>query len=326
MASWVEGTHRWGQVNVGERDPVDLDVERWAAYWKECELQAVTLNAGGALAYYPTDVPDHPRSPWLGDGDLFGATVGRAKAMGLRVLGRLDVSVIPASAHATNVDEVRSAAGLLARAPAEGPHPHSYLAVEAHPLLEGAEGTSVLPGARYLAAPVLDAGVLAAGAWIADFPTMPTHAIRMPEPDPHTPTLAVRGRDVLLGMDFDSSFGEFHHPDHSLLLLNAVRHALAEPLALVVEGEGLLDVRPWRQARSETVWLVNLHQPELYGGPVVKHHALGPQRILERPEHPVARARLLRTGAELPLIERDGRLVVTVPGIEDFEVLALDYA
>ena len=89
---WLEETLVWGQVNFNERDPETLDVEWWSQYWAACRLQGVTLNVGGPAAFYPTDVPLHPRSRFLGDGDLLGDTVEAAKKLGLRVLGRLDPS------------------------------------------------------------------------------------------------------------------------------------------------------------------------------------------------------------------------------------------
>lgn len=89
---WLEETLVWGQVNFNERDPETLDVEWWSEYWSACRLQGITLNVGGPAAFYPTEVPLHPRARFLGDRDLLGETVEAAKRLGLRVLGRLDPS------------------------------------------------------------------------------------------------------------------------------------------------------------------------------------------------------------------------------------------
>jgi len=50
----------------------------------------LTVNACGIIAYYPTRIPGHWRSRWLGDRDLFGEFVAAAKGLCLHVLGRMD--------------------------------------------------------------------------------------------------------------------------------------------------------------------------------------------------------------------------------------------
>lgn len=81
---------RWGQINIREVEPPDFDVAWWEEYWRRIHLDGITLNAGGLVAYYPTKLPDHHRSRWLGDRDLFGELLQAAKRCGMRVLGRID--------------------------------------------------------------------------------------------------------------------------------------------------------------------------------------------------------------------------------------------
>ncbi len=90
--AWCNECMRFGQVNIRETDPVGLDVEFWADFWKRCRLHGIVLNACGIVAYYPTEVALHRRSPWLGDRDLFGELCRAAKAQGMRVLARIDPS------------------------------------------------------------------------------------------------------------------------------------------------------------------------------------------------------------------------------------------
>src|SRR5918992_1659195 len=59
------------------------------------------LSAGGIVAYYPTEVPLHHRSAWLGTSDPFGVLVSGCRALGMNVVARTDP-------HAVR-DEVRSA-------------------------------------------------------------------------------------------------------------------------------------------------------------------------------------------------------------------------
>ncbi len=85
---WHQRIRRIGQLNFNERDPVELDVEQWADYWASLKVDAVLVSVTGILAFYPTRVPFHRRSQFLGDRDLFGACTAAAKKRGLRVIAR----------------------------------------------------------------------------------------------------------------------------------------------------------------------------------------------------------------------------------------------
>ncbi len=67
----------------------ELDVEEWADYWASLKVDAVLVSVTGILAFYPTQVPYHRRSQFLGDRDLFGACTAAAKKRGLRVIARM---------------------------------------------------------------------------------------------------------------------------------------------------------------------------------------------------------------------------------------------
>ncbi|MCX7604269.1 MAG: beta-galactosidase trimerization domain-containing protein [Bryobacteraceae bacterium] len=86
---WHQRVRRVGQVNFNEKDPAEIDVEAWADYWASCRVDAVQLSITGIIAFYPTDVPFHRRSRWLGGRDLFGECVRAARQRGIRVIGRL---------------------------------------------------------------------------------------------------------------------------------------------------------------------------------------------------------------------------------------------
>ena len=85
---WHQRLRRVGQLNFNERDPLTLDVEAWADYWASLKVDAVLLSVTGILAFYPTQVPFHRRSKFLGDRDLFGECVAAAKKRGLRIVAR----------------------------------------------------------------------------------------------------------------------------------------------------------------------------------------------------------------------------------------------
>ncbi len=85
---WHQRVRRVGQVNFNERDPLELDVHRWADTWAELKVDSVLVSVTGILAFYPTAVPLHRRSRFLGDRDLFGECCAAAKRRGIRVIAR----------------------------------------------------------------------------------------------------------------------------------------------------------------------------------------------------------------------------------------------
>ncbi|HEY1338105.1 MAG TPA: alpha-amylase family protein [Bryobacteraceae bacterium] len=88
--AWYQKMRRCGQVNFNEEDPQKLDIPQWVEYWSTLKVDALLLNAGGILAFYPTKIPYHHRSQFLGDRDLFGEFTKAVKARGIRVVARMD--------------------------------------------------------------------------------------------------------------------------------------------------------------------------------------------------------------------------------------------
>ncbi len=87
---WYATMRRCGQLNLNERDPLTLDVASWIDYWASLELDALLLNGGGIVAFYPTDIPYHHKSEFLGSRDLFGDLITAATARGMQVVARMD--------------------------------------------------------------------------------------------------------------------------------------------------------------------------------------------------------------------------------------------
>ena len=87
---WYQNMRRCGQVNFNQQDPQKLDIAPWVDYWSSLKLDALLLNAGGIMAFYPTRIAYHHRSQFLGDRDLFGDFAKAAKSRGIRVVARLD--------------------------------------------------------------------------------------------------------------------------------------------------------------------------------------------------------------------------------------------
>jgi hypothetical protein len=99
--SWVDRPMRWAQLTLAEDEPPKLDVGFWLDYFRKTRSDGVCLSAGGCVAFYPTEVPLHHRSAWLGDRDAFGELVAGCRKLGMAVLARTDP-------HAT-YDDVQAA-------------------------------------------------------------------------------------------------------------------------------------------------------------------------------------------------------------------------
>jgi hypothetical protein len=87
---WYETMRRCGQTNLNEKDPLTFDVNSWADYWSALKVNAVLFNGGGIMAFYPTGVPYHHRSEFLGTRDLLGEMVKAVKGRNMRFVARMD--------------------------------------------------------------------------------------------------------------------------------------------------------------------------------------------------------------------------------------------
>ncbi len=101
---WYDQYVRFGQVALHEADPPHVDVGWWQERWQESGFGGVALSAGGVLAFYPTTVPFHRRSRWLGERDVFGELVEAAKQQELIVLARIDPSLAHEDLYYTHPD------------------------------------------------------------------------------------------------------------------------------------------------------------------------------------------------------------------------------
>jgi len=90
---WYRVMRRCGQINYNERDPLTMNAEAWGDYWASLRVDAVLLNGGGIVAFYPTQVSFHRRSQFLGTRDLFGEMVAAMKKRGIRAVARMDCNL-----------------------------------------------------------------------------------------------------------------------------------------------------------------------------------------------------------------------------------------
>ena len=88
--SWTDKPMRWAQLTLAEDDPGKFDPTFWLDYFKRTKSDAVCLSGGGCVAYYPTQIPFHHRSQWLGDRDVLGELITGCRKLGLVVIARTD--------------------------------------------------------------------------------------------------------------------------------------------------------------------------------------------------------------------------------------------
>ncbi len=96
---WYDKPMRWAQIGFAEDDPGNYDPQFWLDYFKRLHIDAVCLNAGGSVAFYPTQIPLQYRSKWLGSMDTFGDLAKSCRGLGMTVVARTD-------AHACHKDVV----------------------------------------------------------------------------------------------------------------------------------------------------------------------------------------------------------------------------
>jgi hypothetical protein len=94
-ASWYERPMRWAQLTLVEDDPGNYDPQFWLDYFARTHSDAACLSAGGCVAFYPTSIPLHYRSKFLGNRDSFGELVSGCRKLGMNVIARTD----PHAAH-----------------------------------------------------------------------------------------------------------------------------------------------------------------------------------------------------------------------------------
>lgn len=88
---------RWAQLAFVENDPGHYDPDFWLNYFKRIHAQGALLSAGGVVAFYPTNIPLHHRSQWMGNTDPLGYLINGCRKMNMAVILRTDP-------HATRQD------------------------------------------------------------------------------------------------------------------------------------------------------------------------------------------------------------------------------
>ncbi|MCR9218195.1 MAG: beta-galactosidase trimerization domain-containing protein [bacterium] len=93
-AEWYRTATRWTQLTLAEDDPVKFDPAQWIDIFRKTRSNATCVSAGGYVAYYPSTVPLHHVSRFIGDTDPFGDLVAGARDLGMHVMARVDPHAI----------------------------------------------------------------------------------------------------------------------------------------------------------------------------------------------------------------------------------------
>jgi len=101
---WYGRPMRWAQLAFVEDDPGNYDLSFWLDYFKRIHADGACLSAGGVVAFYPTEVPFHYQSKWLGTADAFGDIVAGCRRLGMNVVARTDSHACHQEVHDAHPD------------------------------------------------------------------------------------------------------------------------------------------------------------------------------------------------------------------------------
>jgi hypothetical protein len=212
-----------------------------------------------------------------------------------------------------------------------GPAGNSYSRIERqHPIVEGFEGTAILPGPEYRLNVTKASATPLFLSVVPAYPAFPPEMAytETPRTDQPAGIFLERGssRIVYFPGDFDRTFRRSGHPDFSRLLINSIHWLLNGREAPVsVEGEGMLELFAWQTEPGFALHILNYTNPHMYRTYVSGFHPVGPLKVrFEVPEgRKVSAARALRQGQQLSFREEGRAVHFEIPRIADYEVVAL---
>jgi len=285
----------------------------------QCSQLKDFVAAGGSLvATFETSLYDEEGRPRedFGLSDLFGVSVDRITASGAE--DRTDL--------------------------VEGPMRNSYLRIKSetqHPVLQGLEDSYKIVNSVYRVKVKPNVSFPDAVTLIPTYPDLPMEDVyprqeetdirelflREPAATAANSSPARGGRVAYIPGDLDRSFWQMLNADHSRLLRNTIRWALDEPPIVALQTKGVIDVAVWAQKNSMTVHLVNLTNPMYMKGPFRDILPVDAGVRINIPgDRKLAGVRLLMSDT-MPEIRHEGSSIsLDIRGIEDHEIVALDFA
>lgn len=102
MGKWYEQIQVVGQVNLSEIDAQDCRIAFWEDYWKKTGTQAIVVNCGGIVSYYPSQVPGQKEARFLNGRDIVGEFAKAARRNGIALIARMDISCVETEVAASH--------------------------------------------------------------------------------------------------------------------------------------------------------------------------------------------------------------------------------
>jgi hypothetical protein len=211
---------------------------------------------------------------------------------------------------------------LMRPVPVSAPERDAFLAVATmHEALEGFEGTKALPWAgRYLTVELLMDHKIPLVAASASSRLAGKRAAGY-----QAPAMLLgpsgKGRVVYFPTEIDRACASEGHPDHRLLLLNAVKWAHKTPVPLRAEGPGEKEVFAREDGDGLIVHIVNRSGES--SGSLRASTPLTRQSLRLKADKPYERAEFLISGGSVALEAQEGEILVALPEIETHEIVAI---
>jgi len=210
-----------------------------------------------------------------------------------------------------------------------GPRGNSYARIEApHPILEGFNGTALLPGAENRV-PVREDFVPLVLSVVSNYPAFPPEMVYSRAPRTTEPAAIFRetgkSRIAYFAGDVDRTCWRSGNADLSQLLQSAVNWVRGPDPAISVSGPGLIETFAWETEPGYALHLLNYTTPNLTWGLVERSYRIGPQRVRFEvaPGRTIRRVAALRSGRVLPFEQEGAAVRFEVPAVVDYEVVAL---
>jgi len=212
-----------------------------------------------------------------------------------------------------------------------GPTANSYVRIESrHPLLAGFDGTSLLPGPESRLPVRAMSSASAPLTVVPYYPAFPPEMVFPRTPRTNDPAVLLhesgRSRVVYFPGDVDRTFWRSGNTDLAQLLQNAVRWVMgSEPPRVSVDGDGVVEAFAWATEPGYALHLLNYTNPNMTRGFIKRFYAIGAQRVefAVAADRRITSVRALRAGRDLRFTQTGARVRFEVPGVADYEVVAL---
>ncbi|MCL2348014.1 MAG: beta-galactosidase [Planctomycetaceae bacterium] len=229
-------------------------------------------------------------------------------------------------------DKLWRCIGLKLSNETRGGNGHNYIRLpqgERHEIFAGFEETDILPFGGTVRKVESTGTLKPLGSFIPDFTAYPPEFSWIREEDPNAPpvwagTLASGCRVVYLAGDFDRCAGQSGLPDQARLLANVVRWAANGSIPLVIDGQGQLDCKIYRQENRLIVHLVNVTGTDRRGY-LDSYLAAGPFHVtIDAQGLAPKQAMRTVTGGSAPMKLENGKIHIAIDRILDHEMLVIE--